>query len=84
MNAEQQWNTETASHSFLVWGLGVDVVKRSTHKKKKTGWIYQQTPALIPTRCLPGMVNVHFYKRKGPWEQRDVQGANEREIQAPS
>lgn len=25
------------------------------------GWIYQQTPALIPLTA-PGTVNVHFYK----------------------
>lgn len=41
-------------------------------------------PCSYPTRCLPGMVNVHFYKRKGSKERRDVHGANESEIDSLS
>lgn len=66
--------------AFHSEGLCVDIVSLTIRTKPDLS----TDPCSYPTRCLPGTINVHFYKHKGAEEQRDVQGANEREIDSLS
>lgn len=62
---------KTVFHSFSLPGFGVDIVR-----------VHLQTRLDLSTDplLLSHLPSVHFYVQKGSKEQRDVQGANEREI----